>query len=87
MEEAPAEIVLPTEELSQPVEPPALPSAHPAVQPMKAALFFESAAGFGDWRLLLSGRATKDLREARRSDQALFKIIVKKMKCAPQSAV
>ncbi|KZP30397.1 hypothetical protein FIBSPDRAFT_1038357 [Athelia psychrophila] len=75
----PAEAAPEVEE-PQPIEALAEQSAHPAVQPMKAALFFDSAAGFGDWRLLLSTRATKDLREARRADQALFKIIVKKMK-------
>lgn len=47
---------------------------------MKAALYFDSAVGFGDWRLLLSTRATRDLREARRADATLFKMIVKKMK-------
>lgn len=79
VDDLPAEAA-PAVEEPQPIEAPAEQSAHPAVQPMKAALFFDSAAGFGDWRLLLSTRATKDLREARRADQALFKIIVKKMK-------
>jgi hypothetical protein len=50
------------------------------VQPMKAALYFESAEGFGEWRILLSTRATQNLREARRIDAKLFKIIVKKIK-------
>lgn len=55
-------------------------SAYPLVQPMKAALYFDSAVGFGDWRILLSTRATQNLREARRADAKLFKIIVKKIK-------
>jgi len=52
------------------------------VQPMKAALCFDSAVGFGEWRILLSTRATQNLREARRTDAKLFKIIVKKIKFA-----
>jgi len=52
------------------------------VQPMKAALYFDSAVGFGEWRILLSTRATQNLREVRRTDAKLFKIIVKKIKFA-----
>lgn len=47
---------------------------------MKATLYFESANGFGDWRIILNTRAIQNLREARRADPAFFKIIVKKMK-------
>jgi hypothetical protein len=50
------------------------------VRPMKAALYFDSADGFGEWRILLSTQATKDLRAARRGDAKHFSIIVKKMK-------
>ncbi|KIM81676.1 hypothetical protein PILCRDRAFT_88881 [Piloderma croceum F 1598] len=57
-----------------------VPSAYLMVQPMKAALYFDSAVGFGEWRILLSTCATQDLREARRTDAKLFKIIVKKIK-------
>jgi len=56
-----------------------VPPAYPIVQPMKAALYFDSAVGFGEWRILLS---TQNLREARRTDAKLFKIIVKKIKFA-----
>ncbi|KAF6765917.1 hypothetical protein DFP72DRAFT_996790 [Ephemerocybe angulata] len=56
-----------------------VPSAYPCVQPMKAALYFESASGFGEWRILISTRADRDLREARRSDQKFFKIVLKKI--------
>lgn len=57
-----------------------VPSAFPMVQPMKAALYFDSADGFGDWRILISTRADRNLREAKRSDQKLFRIIIKKIK-------
>lgn len=57
----------------------AVPLAYPCVQPMKAALYFESATGFGDWRILISTRADRDLRNARRGDQKFFKIVIKKI--------
>ncbi|KAF8974058.1 hypothetical protein BDZ97DRAFT_421872 [Flammula alnicola] len=56
------------------------PAAFPMVQPMKAALYFDSAEGFGEWRILISTRADRDLREARRKDPNSFKIIIKKIK-------
>ncbi|KAI9068145.1 hypothetical protein FKP32DRAFT_1672451 [Trametes sanguinea] len=55
-------------------------SAYPVVQPMKAALYFESADGFGEWRILISTRADRDLRQARSKNPKLFKIIVNKLK-------
>ncbi|KAK7688180.1 hypothetical protein QCA50_008550 [Cerrena zonata] len=61
-------------------EDEAIPSAFPMVQPMKAALYFDSADGFGDWRILISTRADRNLREAKRRDQNLFRIIIKKIK-------
>jgi hypothetical protein len=57
-----------------------VPSAYPMVQPMKAALYFDSAEGFGEWRILMSTKAEKSLREARRHDANVFKIIIKKIK-------
>jgi len=45
-----------------------------------SALYFESAEGFGEWRILISTRADRDLRNARRKDSKFFKIIVKKIK-------
>lgn len=45
-----------------------------------SALYFDSAEGFGEWRILISTRADRDLRDARRRDYAFFKIIVKKIK-------
>ncbi|OAX31996.1 hypothetical protein K503DRAFT_727462, partial [Rhizopogon vinicolor AM-OR11-026] len=50
------------------------------VQPMKAALYFDNADGFGEWRILISTEAYRNLREYRRADVKIFKIIVKKIK-------
>jgi hypothetical protein len=55
-------------------------SAYPMVQPMKAALYFDNADGFGEWRILVSTEAYKHLREHRRADKKIFKIIYKKIK-------
>ncbi|TCD62368.1 hypothetical protein EIP91_006977 [Steccherinum ochraceum] len=57
-----------------------LPPAYPIVQPMKAALYFDTAEGFGDWRVYISTRADGNLREAKKKDPTLFKIIIKKIK-------
>ncbi|KAL4254519.1 hypothetical protein ABKN59_003247 [Abortiporus biennis] len=57
-----------------------IPAAYPFVQPMKAALYFESADGFGEWRILISTRADRTLRETRKKNPSLFKIIIKKIK-------
>ncbi|KAG1825456.1 uncharacterized protein BJ212DRAFT_276627 [Suillus subaureus] len=55
-------------------------SAYPMVQPMKAALYFDNANGFGEWRILISTEAYKHLRQHRRADKKIFKIIYKKIK-------
>ncbi|KAG1799293.1 uncharacterized protein HD556DRAFT_1287696 [Suillus plorans] len=47
---------------------------------MKAALYFENADGFGEWRILISTEAYKNLRELRKSEKKTFKIIVGKIK-------
>lgn len=57
-----------------------IPSAFPFVQPAKAALYFDSADGFGDWRILISTRADRNLREAKKKDKNTFRIILKKIK-------
>ena len=57
-----------------------LPDAYPMIQPMKAAFHFDSVEGFGEWQILISGRADRDLRAAKRSDQKLFGIILKKIR-------
>jgi len=49
------------------------------IQPIKATLYFENVKGFGEWRILLSITAQKFLREARRSNGAVFKVILKKI--------
>lgn len=51
------------------------------IQSCNSALHFNSAEGFGEWRILISARADGDLREARRKDRKSFAIIVKKIKC------
>ncbi|KIJ21330.1 hypothetical protein PAXINDRAFT_164864 [Paxillus involutus ATCC 200175] len=55
-------------------------SAYPMVRPMKAALYFDNAEGFGDWRILVGTDATKKLRELRKSDNKKCNIVVKKIK-------
>ena len=55
-------------------------SAFPMVQPMKAALYFDDIDGFGEWSVLLSTRTQKDMREIRRKDGTMFRIIMQKMK-------
>ena len=61
--------------LDQPWSP-----AFPMIQPMKAALYFDDVEGFGEWSILLSTRAQKDLRDYKRADGAIFRIIMKKIK-------
>ena len=56
------------------------PSAYPKVQPMKAALYFENADGFGDWRIIIGTDATKKLRELANGDKKKCAIVVKKIK-------
>ena len=51
--------------------------AFPAVQPLRAALHFDSAAGFGPWRVLVGQGAITDLR---RADTSIKHIFVKKIK-------
>jgi hypothetical protein len=60
--------------------PEEIPAAYPQVQPMKAALYFDSAEGFGQWRIFVSGRADRNLRETRKKDANLFRITLKKIK-------
>jgi hypothetical protein len=47
---------------------------------LNATLYFDNADGFGEWRILLSTEARKNLRKFRRADEKIFKIIVKKIK-------
>ena len=43
------------------------------------ALYFDNAPGFGEWRLLISGRAEHDLRQHRNEDELVYKIVIKKL--------
>jgi len=52
----------------------------PMIQPMKAALYFDDIEGFGEWAVLLSTRAEKDIRNVKRGDGAMFGIVMKKIK-------
>ncbi|RPD59349.1 hypothetical protein L226DRAFT_576154 [Lentinus tigrinus ALCF2SS1-7] len=54
--------------------------AYPFVQPMKAALYFDSAKGFGQWRILIGNGASQYLRQARKKDPSTFRIIINKIK-------
>ena len=58
-------------------------SAFSMVQPMKAALYFDDIEGFGEWSVFLSTRAQKDMREVRRADGTIFRIVMKKIKWDP----
>ncbi|KAG8220598.1 hypothetical protein J3R82DRAFT_2824 [Butyriboletus roseoflavus] len=65
-------------EVIETVEPK--PSAYPKVQPMKAALYFDNADGFGEWRIIIGSNATKNLRELANGDRKKCAIVVKKIK-------
>lgn len=72
--------------VEHPVQEPALEqatSAYPFVLPMKAALYFPSAKGFGEWRILISTHADRDLRQLRNRNKKHFEIVVKKIKYVP----
>lgn len=55
-------------------------SAYPKVQPMKAALYFENADGFGDWRIIIGADAIRTLRELADGDRTKCVVVVKKIK-------
>jgi hypothetical protein len=57
-----------------------IPAAYSHVQPMKAALYFDNVEGFGQWQILISGRAYRKLRETKKKDANLFRITLKKIK-------
>lgn len=52
------------------------------IQPMNATLYFNNIKGFGEWSILLSARAQNDLRYFKRNDDAMFRIVMKKIKWA-----
>ena len=47
---------------------------------MKDTLYFNNIEGFGEWTILLSTRAQRDLRGIKRGDGAVFRMAVKKIK-------
>ena len=61
-------------------------SAGPKVQLTKAALYFEKAQGFGDWRIIVSTGAKKRLQKLANNDREKCVVVVKKIKyvvCLP----
>lgn len=55
------------------------------VTPMKAALYFDSAEGFGAWRILISPGTDTELRLARKKNPSFLKAIIKTLKCVCNS--
>ena len=51
-----------------------------ATQSIKADLCFEGVEGFGEWRILLSNKAEKYLRQAGRGNGVMLEIVLKKTK-------
>ena len=49
-------------------------------EPLTADLFFESADGFGDWRIIIGQKCNKDLRDARKKNPVMYEIIVRKLR-------
>ena len=47
---------------------------------MKAALYFDSADGFGEWRIFIGTAAEASLREHYKRSKKAFGIIVKKIR-------
>ena len=64
--------------ITTPDQPPG--PGFPMIQPMKTSLYLDDIEGFGEWVILLSTRAQKDLRDVKRSDGAVFRIVMKKIK-------
>ena len=58
----------------------ASPTVTGALRDLKANLYFETAEGFGDWRIYLAGRAIDNLYKVKRSDGKMFDIVVHKLK-------
>ncbi|OJT07946.1 hypothetical protein TRAPUB_1157 [Trametes pubescens] len=75
-----------TDSIPQTPTSPSVPSkirgslpARPLDQPLTASLFMDGIESFGEWPILTSPRAQRDLRKARKEDGKKFKIIVKKI--------
>ena len=52
----------------------------PMIRPMKTTLYLDDIEGFGEWSILLSTRAQKDIRDVKGADGAVFRIVMKKIK-------
>ena len=50
------------------------------IQPTAAALYFDDIEGFGEWPILLATRALKALRDTKRTDGAMFRALLKKIR-------
>ena len=72
--ETPTEGSICSDDEEETLEPLAASSIHPA----KAALLFDTTEGLGEWHIIFTPRAIRDLRRAR--DGKLFNIFVKKIK-------
>ena len=57
-----------------------LDTAFPMIQLMKAALYFDNIEELGEWSILLSTRAQNNLRDIKRADFEMFRILMKKIK-------
>ncbi|TFK22062.1 P-loop containing nucleoside triphosphate hydrolase protein [Coprinopsis marcescibilis] len=55
-------------------------SARGFVQPMKAALYFDSAFGFGQWEIHIAGRGIEHIQAAYKRNKRSYDIIMKKIK-------
>ncbi|TFK22052.1 hypothetical protein FA15DRAFT_758287 [Coprinopsis marcescibilis] len=55
-------------------------SARGFVQPMKAALYFDSAFGFGQWEIHIAGRGIANIQAAYKRNKHSYDIVMKKIK-------
>ncbi|KAG6331849.1 hypothetical protein ID866_7241 [Astraeus odoratus] len=58
---------------------PSMPEIYPRLQPLKAALQVDNVEGFGQWDVIISSGATKDLKEIKRSDKERAEFVVNKI--------
>ncbi|KAK0456952.1 hypothetical protein EV421DRAFT_1698757, partial [Armillaria borealis] len=56
------------------------PFAYPIVQPMKSALYIDTAEGFGQWTVVVSSDTDNFLRSTHKKDISTFNVTVKKIK-------
>jgi hypothetical protein len=59
---------------------PQSPPQLPASQVQTIQLLEEGVKDFGAWKILLSGKSMRNLRQLRRSDRHMFEIVKKKIK-------